>query len=635
MQLKSIKLENFRQFRNESMEFAQGDDGRNVTIILGENGTGKTTFAQAFSWCLYGETDFRDKTVLSKQVFKEMHLGEDRTVSVTLCLSHGTAEYTFVRKQNCFKDMSGRLKEDNAEFSIAKKDESGNTSYAQKYELEPWVNSILPKDLSHYFFFDGERIEKLGKDIASGKKARDFADAVKGLLGLNPVLSALSHFNPKSRNSVIGEYNRSFDSKANAKIKVLTDTIEDCNQKLAGKKAALEQFDEQKEAAEAMKADKEKELKQYADGKRLQEERDDLYRRIKNAESERAGQYKDICGNFSKSMSPFFSLSLIDRALSLLSRHYLAQFMQRKTGDISLLEFVTPKSISNVSEFNAESRYRVAKYVDLVQESHEKLVRIRNESTEISELKNQLRAVEKKLSGKDVSAKVNEIETEIQSCNSTIRRCSSEHDRLINEQGRLEAEYERAYKERDTVILQDKETTQTLAYLTYAQRIYDELLSFYKEREWETRNRLQDTINSIFKQIYEGGLHLTIDEKYHITVQADDYGCVVETSTAQSISAIFAFILSIIRMAKENRASDDPNARMLFSETYPLVMSDPFASFDKLRIRRVCETIPSIADQIIIFTKDNDGELIEDYMGAKIGSRHWLYKQNEFDTVLA
>ena len=145
MQLKSIKLENFRQFRNESMEFAQGDDGRNVTIILGENGTGKTTFAQAFSWCLYGETDFKDKTVLSKQVFKEMHLGEDRTVSVTLCLRHGAAEYTFVRKQNCLKDMSGRLKEDNAEFSIAKKDESGNTSYAQKYELEPWVNSILRK----------------------------------------------------------------------------------------------------------------------------------------------------------------------------------------------------------------------------------------------------------------------------------------------------------------------------------------------------------------------------------------------------------------------------------------------------------------------------------------------------------
>ncbi|MFR1056375.1 MAG: AAA family ATPase [[Clostridium] scindens] len=42
------KLQNFRQFRNESVDFAQGENGKNVTIIIGENGTGKTTFAQAF-----------------------------------------------------------------------------------------------------------------------------------------------------------------------------------------------------------------------------------------------------------------------------------------------------------------------------------------------------------------------------------------------------------------------------------------------------------------------------------------------------------------------------------------------------------------------------------------------------------
>ena len=656
MLIRSIKLENFRQFRNESLNFGHCDDGRNVTIIIGQNGTGKSTFLQAFSWCMYGETDFKDKSILNKQVFKEMRLGEDRNVRVTLCLRHGAVEYTLVREQSCLKDMSGRLREDNARLSIAKKDESGITSYAKNYELEAWVNSILPKALSHYFFFDGERIEKLGKDIASGKKARDFADAVKGLLGLNPVLSALSHLNPKSRNSVIGEYNRSFDSNTNSKIKAFTDAIEECNQKLAWEKVALEQFDEQNESAEALKAEKEKELKQYAAGKMLYEEREDLCRRIKNAESERVGKYKEVFKIFHKSMSPFFSLSLIDRAVRLLSKQDVsgwdisgirADTLKDLLGHFNrdtetyktlkrLLEKIPPKPIGNyLSEFKAESRHRVGEYDDLVQETQEKVIRIRNESTEISELKNQLRAVEKRLSGKDVSEKVNEIETEIQACKNTIRRCSSEHDLVINEIGRLEEQSDQAYKEREALILQDEKNTQTLTYLTYAQKIYDELLSFYKQREEESRNRLQDTINSIFKQIYEGSLHLTIDEKYHITVQADDYYEDVEPSMAQSISAIFAFILSIIRMTKENRASDDPNARMLFSETYPLVMSDPFASFDKLRIRRVCETIPSIADQIIIFTKDNDGELIEDYMGAKIGSRHWLYKQNEFDTVLA
>ena len=54
MLLKSIKLHNFRQFRDESLDFAQGNDGKNVTIIIGENASGKTTFAQAFFWCMYG-----------------------------------------------------------------------------------------------------------------------------------------------------------------------------------------------------------------------------------------------------------------------------------------------------------------------------------------------------------------------------------------------------------------------------------------------------------------------------------------------------------------------------------------------------------------------------------------------------
>lgn len=48
MLLQSIELQNFRQFINEKIDFST-DPERNVTLIIGENGTGKTTFAQAFS----------------------------------------------------------------------------------------------------------------------------------------------------------------------------------------------------------------------------------------------------------------------------------------------------------------------------------------------------------------------------------------------------------------------------------------------------------------------------------------------------------------------------------------------------------------------------------------------------------
>src|SRR5699024_2614242 len=175
---------------------------KNVTIIIGENGTGKTTFAQAFFWCMYGETEFSDKNMLNKLVAAEMKPGQESKVQVILKLRHGTVNYTLMREQTYHKDYSNRIKGDNTVFDIAIKDANGNTSYVKKSQCESEVKGILPKELSRYFFFDGERIEKMSKDNSTGKKATDFAEAVKGLLGLNSMYSAIQHFNTKCRLSV-------------------------------------------------------------------------------------------------------------------------------------------------------------------------------------------------------------------------------------------------------------------------------------------------------------------------------------------------------------------------------------------------------------------------------------------------
>lgn len=44
--------------------------------------------------------------------------------------------------------------------------------------------------------------------------------------------------------------------------------------------------------------------------------------------------------------------------------------------------------------------------------------------------------------------------------------------------------------------------------------------------------------------------------------------------------------------------------------------------------------LSNTAEQVIIFIKDTDGELAEEYMGDKIGCRHHFDKKNEFETVL-
>ena len=663
MLLQSIKLVNFRQFRNESIDFAGGADGKNVTIIIGENGTGKTTFAQAFFWCLYGETEFSDKSMLNKMVATEMRPGQDVKVQVELKLHHGEVDYTLIREQTYRKDNANRIKADNTVFDIATKDASGNTTYVKKSMCESEVKSILPKELSRYFFFDGERIEKMSKDISTGKKATDFAEAVKGLLGLNAMYSAIQHFNPRVKSSVISSYEASYNAQSNSKIKEYTDTIERCKTEIVAIDARIEELDAEIEAAQTRKTEKSAEIKQYSEGEELQEKKEKLIRKISADEKSKSNVYKSISKDFNGNLSSFFSISLVERALQFLSEKDFAgkdiPYMHAKTieyllkqkvcicgthldeGTIpyskvkELIDYLPPQSISTtISDFKKESRRRANDRKDVYGQIRDNLAVISQQDDDLTDLRDELAAVESRLSGGDVRAKVRAINSEIQLCDQTIRKNNAERDRKIAEKARKESEMERADTERRNLTLLDDNNKKIEIYKAYAERIYKELQDVYATSEAEIRDRLQTTINDIFKQIYEGGLYLTIDEKYHISVYATDYDGDVETSTAQSISVIFAFITGIIKMARDNRNATDEDAQLLSSEPYPLVMDAPLSAFDKRRIKTVCEALPETAEQVIIFIKDTDGELAEDYMGNRIGSRHHFDKKNEFETVL-
>lgn len=663
MLLQSINLENFRQFRDESIDFADGNNGKNVTIIIGENGTGKTTFAQAFFWCLYGETEFSDKNILNKLVASELRPGQEAKVKVVLKLKHGDVNYTLIREQIYRKDAANRVKADNTVFDIAKKDISGNTTYIKKSDCESEVKGILPKELSRYFFFDGERIEKMSKDISNGKKATDFADAVKGLLGLNGMYSAIQHFNPRVRTSVISRYESSYNSQSNEKIKEYTDIIDYCNTEIKQIDERIEELNSEIEIATTRKNEKIKELKQYEEGEKLQEEKEKLQQKINTTRKCRAKVYKLMSKDFNGNLSSFFSISLIQRALEmLLDKNFSGKdipFMHTKTieyllrqkmcicgthldeGTIpyakvkELIDFLPPQSISTtIGEFKRESKSRAINKKNLYGQLVDHMAVISQQDDELMDLKDDLANIEKKLSGGDVRNKVRAINREIQLCDQTISNNQSERDKKIRIKGHRESDRDRADTERRKLTLLDETNKKIEIYKMYAERIYKELLKEYSISEEKIRTRLQTTINDIFKQIYNGGLYLEIDDKYHISVYVTDYEGDVETSTAQSISVIFAFITGIIKMARDNRNSTDEDTKLLSSEPYPLVMDAPLSAFDKRRIKTVCSALPETAEQVIIFIKDTDGELAEGYMGDKIGSRHRFDKKNEFETVL-
>ena len=325
----------------------------------------------------------------------------------------------------------------------------------------------------------------MSKDISTGKKATDFAEAVKGLLGLNAMISAIGHFNPRSSLSVIGSYEKSFDSKSNNKIKEYSAKIDKCNARLVEIDTALEELDAQKAAAENRKSEKVIELKQHSEGEKLQKEKEDLQKQIDNITRMRATVYKTMCRDFNTFMSPFFSLSLTKRALEVLSRHDYSgidiPFIRDKTieyllkqkiclcgthldeGSVpyekvkSLLDVIPPKSLSTyVTDFKKESKRRAGALQDLVELMQENLATASQQSDDIMDKTDELHKIEAKLSGEDVSEKVRVINNEIQICVKTINKCNTDRDKLNIERGGLEKERERADTERQNLTLLDE-----------------------------------------------------------------------------------------------------------------------------------------------------------------------------------
>ena len=64
MRIESIEIQNFRQYRKEKFTFPRIKGKKDIHVIIGENGEGKTNILNALTWCLYGE---------------ELHLGDKNT----------------------------------------------------------------------------------------------------------------------------------------------------------------------------------------------------------------------------------------------------------------------------------------------------------------------------------------------------------------------------------------------------------------------------------------------------------------------------------------------------------------------------------------------------------------------------
>lgn len=662
MRLQSIELTNFRQFKDEKIQFAI-DKNQNVTLIMGDNGSGKTSLAQAFFWCFYGTNSFQDKILLNRFVANNMIPNQKEMVCVRVYLEHKQEEYCVVRQQEYTKQYNDSLKPQNSILAISKKDKNGNrmwlgtgkTESLKNIELTNTINDIMPQDLSKYFFFDGEKIETLSKEISSGRKSNNFVEAVNSLTGLKATRNALNHLNPKLKGSVIGKLEDEYIGGSDRKIAELTEEIKRLKSEWQSAYDDINSADESIKSNDLYIEELENKIKTYAEAENLQRTKTNRQNELKEHKRRKYQSLSRIYDNLNRDnlFDRFICEWPVKEALVILSNSdvsgkdipklhgdtikYLLKQKQCICGTIleenskewkvleNLINYLPPESIStSIGNFIKRMKDKYQEKVYLLNDARSDFASILTLDEQISQCLEEIDEIDKKLNGKDVSREVNRLNQLISTTKNNTVQLRNNKSALEKRIGGFSVSIQSKETERDTLAKKSSQNASIALAKKYAEALYDKFNVEYTAKEIKTKANLQAYISENFKKFFNGSITLQIDDNYAVKVSVNDKFNSLETSTAQGIAVIFAFLAAIIRIAKENSAN----------ETYPVVMDAPLSTLDNQRIKIVCDTLPQIADQVIIFIKDTDGKVAEQYFGNAIGRRLTFDKISDYLTEI-
>ena len=659
MLIKSLKMENFRQFKGTTAVTFSCDPDKNVTIILGDNTFGKTTLLQAFNWCFYETVMFDNNPdfLLNLEVANGLNNGDSATVSVEICVIHNGVEYVITRSQQYMcsnKKVSGAQK---SQVKVSYKQPDGQTESVRAIEVKNVIENILPKDLSTYFFFDTERVRSIST-------RKDVSDAVKGLLGLSIMDSAIKHIGTKgNKKTVLGKLYGAMDTDGDKRARDALDMIQSSEAKREAIKEQLETCASQIKQYEVRKGQLDDILRDNQTTATLQKKKEDLERRLSAERSSLESTMGLFFREFSKGSLQMFAQPLLGRAKDFLAatkiddkgiRDLTAPTIREliKRGRcicgaeicdgndaykhlMEELNYVPPESIGNTvrhyrEKLNSFSRNADHTYDSLTSRYQE----IYRSKARIQEWDDELTDISVQIKGKE---NMKQYEVELTDVKKRLRELNDKKERLIRDDATLKNDIERYKKVYDSLVAVSGKNKETMLFIQYAEEILDWLSTTYKEKEAFIRDALETKVNHIFEQMYHGHRRVSIDQRYQVTLLTtiEDKEVAAGESEGSNRVKSFAFIAGLVALAKEKLiANAGEEGFNLSSEPYPLVMDAPFSNADETHTANISKVLPEIAEQVIMFVMQKDWRYAEPVMASRVGKQYTLKKQSETHTIL-
>ena len=652
MLLRSLYLKNFRQYAGEQKIVFSCNSLRNVTVIIGDNTSGKTTLVQAFNWALYGIVNFPTKELLNLDIARKMHPGEKVAVEVEICLNHDNTEYIISRLQDYLCDNRGVRGLQLGPAKVSYKREDGQVEPIRSgVAVNATISKILPHELSNYFFFDGERIGNISNK-------QDVSESVKGLLGLSVLDNAMKHLTPSSTKSVIGKFKSGMDVSGNQKAEQAQKRIESLTERRELIAVELVNTREQIDHYEHRKVMTEEILRDNESTSSLQRKSEEIDRNIKQEETALKQTVKRLLYDFNTNPIGFFAQPIMEKALDSLKEADIsdkgirdmnstsidciiergrcicgAEIKEGSPVHIQLIkerDYLPPQSIGTMIRTFKEqiSIYRSASesYSDNIKSRYEET---RRSKGRIHEWEDEVLEIRSKIKGKSDMRK---HEENLIDYKARLRSFTLKKEQLLMEDGGLVTQIENNQKLYDSMAIISDKNKKIRLYLRYAETIYDWINKTYQISEREIREQLELRVNSIFSKMYHGKRRVVINEKYKVTLLTafDDGDTVTDESRGLETVKNFAFIAGLVDLAREKIKGKTGDLDIaLSSEPYPLVMDAPFSNADEKHVCNISQLLPKIAEQVIMVVMAKDWGFAETVMGDKVGQKYFLVKRSE------
>ena len=201
MIIKEIEFNNFRIYKGKNRICLTPEDGKNIIVVSGNNGFGKTTFLMALVWCLYGKQMEKVDELYKREIsekggygryignslnYQAEKEGETRfSVSVTfsdvVIPDTACTEITITRS---YDNATGVDEELDILIDGRSNDLFVGSKEEKLKEEEIFIRDyILPIEIAKFFFFDAEKIVSFAQ-INTPEQRHELSRAYSQVLGI-------------------------------------------------------------------------------------------------------------------------------------------------------------------------------------------------------------------------------------------------------------------------------------------------------------------------------------------------------------------------------------------------------------------------------------------------------------------